>query len=135
MKQSVNLVHRMYSLILIVLVLVRTSAYVDAQPLSLKKSQHHPKSQTSRGLRETKTLQITSHLMFFGLNVQMGLDLDYLLNKQTSVGISIHTFLEIFGINENTHQSVHIKHFLGNSFYIKPSVGLHKVVMKDPASN
>lgn len=82
---------------------------------------------TSREIRRETILQTSLHASFIMVSTQLGADVDYFLNEQTSVGLSSNLKMEVFMDSEATSKnySVHLKRFIGNSFYIKPSVGVH----------
>ena len=92
------------------------------KPIRMKRA-----SLTSRDFRKERTLQFTFHLMPIFPVVQSGVDLDFFLNEQLSVGLSRNTIMMVLMDYEESMEntSIHFKRYLGNSFYIKPSIGVH----------
>lgn len=84
------------------------------------------KEPTSADIRQDANGQITLNLFIFGLGGQGGLDFEFFLNGQTSLGASAQGFASFFG-DGNNHQSLFIKRFFGNSFYIKSQLGWNTV--------
>ena len=83
---------------------------------------------TSREIRRESLLQTSFHTPLVSVSTQLGVDLDYLLNAQTTIGISSDQRMTatIDGYEIITKNfSLHLKRFIGNSFYVKPSMGVH----------
>ena len=85
------------------------------------------RSLTSRELRKERTVQFAFHLTPIFPVVQSGIDVDLFLNEQLSVGLSRNAIMMVLMDYEESmnNTAIHFKRFLGNSFYIKPSIGVH----------
>ena len=84
------------------------------------------RSLPSRLLRKESTLQLAFHLTPLIPLIQSGVDVDLILDEEITIGLSRNKIMTIWldydESIENT--AVHLKQFLGNSFYVKPSVGI-----------
>ena len=85
---------------------------------------------TSSDLRQDSHAQITLNLFFVGLGGQGGLDFEVFLNGQTSLGASAQGFASISS-DGNNHQSLFVKRFFGNSFYVKSQLGWNTVSLSE----
>ena len=85
------------------------------------------RSLTSREIRKESTMQFAFHLTPIFPVVQSGVDVDLFLNEQLSVGLSRNGIMMVFMDYEESmnNTAIHFKRFLGNSFYVKPSIGVH----------
>ena len=96
----------------------------SAQSLHSAQPEHQ---RTSRDIRRDTILQTSLHASYIMVSAQLGADVDYFLNEQLSVGLSSNLKMDILVDYEATSKSysIHLKRFIGNSWYVKPSVGVH----------
>ena len=86
------------------------------------------KSWISRDVRRDNTVQLSFHLTPLTPIHQKGVDIDFIMNPDLTLGLSRVVIESIYlGLEERYENTmVHIKQFLGNSFYVKPSVGIQE---------
>ena len=82
---------------------------------------------TSRELRRETVLQTSLYASFITVSTQLGIDIDHFIDEQTSIGLSGNLKMTVMMDYEATSKNyaIHVKRFIGNSFYVKPSIGIH----------
>ena len=111
--------------------LILIAALISIAHAEPKDDQSHDlKEPTSADIRQDAHAQLTLHLFYVGLGGQGGLDLEFFLNGQTSLGASAQGFATVFS-DGNNHQSLFIKRFFGNSFYVKSQLGWNMVSLSE----
>ena len=91
----------------------------------LVKRSQRGEDRTSRDRRRDTHVQMSAHLSVGPLIGQAGADFDYVLDEQLTIGLSSVATIFAFTGEINKNLSVHLKYFIGNSFYIKPAIGHH----------
>ena len=86
---------------------------------------------TSSDRRRDTHVQMSAHLSIGPLIGQVGADFDYVLDEQLTIGLSSVATIFAFTGEINKNLSVHLKYFIGNSFYIKPAIGRHHYKYED----